>query len=67
MSYYMQNQPSTASLNIMMTNTPSLLPSAEVAPPSTTNISGAPPSSNKNVESTTKKDPKPSNLKKFYV
>ena len=67
MPYYMQNQPLTASLNMTMTNIPSPLPSAEVAPPPTANISGAPPPPNKNVESTTKKDPKPSNLKKSYV
>ena len=67
MPYYMQNQPSTASSNTMMINTPSPLPSAEVAPPPTANISGAPPPPNKNVESTTKKDPKPSNLKKSYA
>ena len=67
MPYYMQNQSSTASSNMTITNTPSSLPSAEVAPPPTTNISGAPPPPNKNVESTTKKDPKPSNLKKSYA
>ena len=67
MPYYMQNQPSTESSNTTMTNTPSPLPSAEAAPPPTVNIPRAPPPSNKNVESTTKKDPKPSNLKKSYV
>ena len=63
----MQNQPLTASLNMTMTNIPSPLPSAEVAPPPTANISGAPPPPNKNVESTIKKDPKPSNMKKSYA
>ena len=67
MPYYMQNQPSTASSNTTTMNTPSPLPSAEVAPPSTVNIPRAPSPPNKNVESTTKKDPKPSNLKKSYV
>ena len=67
MPYYMQNQPSTASSNMTMTNAPSLLPSAEIAPPPTANISGALPPPNKNVESTAKKNPKPSNLKKSYV
>ena len=67
MPYYMQNQPSTVSLNMTITNAPSLLPSAEMAPPPTANISGALPPPNKNVESTTKKDPKPSNLKKSYA
>jgi len=67
MPYYMQNQPSTESSNTTMTNTPSPLPSAEAAPPPTVNIPRAPPPPNKNVESTAKKDPKPSNLKKSYV
>ena len=67
MPYYMQNQPSTSSSNMMMMTTPSPLPSAEAAPPPTTNISAAPPPPNKNVESTVKKDPKPSNMKKSYV
>ena len=67
MPYYMQNQPSTSSSNMTMTTTLSSLPSAEAAPPSTTNISVAPPLSNKNVESTIKKDPKPSNMKKSYA
>ena len=67
MPYYTQNQPSTASSNMMMMNTPSPLPSTEVAPPPTTNILGAPPPPNKNVESTAKKDPKPLNLKKSYA
>ena len=65
--YYMQNQPSTESSNTTMTNIPSPLPSTEVAPPPTISIPRAPPPSNKNDESTTKKDPKPLNLKKFYV
>ena len=67
MPYYMQNQPSTASPNTMIMNTLSPLPSAEAAPPPTINIPRAPPPPNKNVESTAKKDPKPSNLKKSYV
>jgi len=67
MPYYMQNQPSTESSNMTVTNTPSPLPSAEVTPPPTVNIPRAPPPPNKNNESTAKKDPKPSNLKKSYV
>jgi len=67
MPYYMQNQPSTESSNMMTTNTLSPLLSAEAAPPLTTNMSVAPPPSNKNVESTVKKDPKPSNMKKSYA
>ena len=67
MPYYSQKQPSTESSNTMMTNTLSPLPSAEVAPPPTINIPRAPPPPNKNVESTAKKDPKPSNLKKTYT
>ena len=50
-----------------MMTTPSPLPSAETTPPPTTNISAAPPLPNKNVKSTVKKDPKPLNMKKFYV
>ena len=50
-----------------MTNTLSPLPSVEVAPPPTANISETPPPPNKNIESTAKKDPKSSNLKKFYT
>ena len=67
MPYYSQKQPSTKSSNMTMTNTPSPLPSVEVAPPPTINIPRTPPPPNKNVESTTKKDPKPSNLKKSYA
>jgi len=67
MPYYMQNQPSTSSSNMMMTTTPSSLPSAEAAPPPTTNISVVLPPPNKNIESTVKKDPKPSNMKKSYM
>jgi len=67
MPYYMQNQPSTSSSNMMMTTTPSSLPSTEAAPPPTTNISVVPPPPNKNIESTVKKDPKPSNMKKSYT
>ena len=52
---------------MMTMTTPSSLSSAEVAPSSTTNISVAPSPLNKNVESTVKKDPKPSNMKKSYV
>ena len=50
-----------------MMTTPSPLPSAETTPPPTTNISAALPLPNKNVKSTVKKDPKPANIKKFYV
>ena len=67
MPYYMQNQPSTSSSNIMMMTTLSPLPSAEAAPPPTTNMSVAPPPPSKNVESTIKKDPKLSNMKKSYA
>ena len=67
MPYYMQNQPSTESSNTTMMNTLSPLPSAEVAPPPTVNILRAPPPPNKNNESTAKRDPKPSNLKKSYA
>ena len=67
MPYYSQKQPSTKSSNMTMTNTPSPLPSTEVASPPTINIPRAPPPPNKNIESTTKKDPKPSNLKKSYA
>ena len=67
MPYYMQNQPLTSSSNMMMTTTLSPLPSAETAPPPTTNMSVASPPPNKNVESTIKKDPKPSNMKKSYA
>ena len=67
MPYYTQNQPLTESSNTTMTNTLSSLPSAEVALPPTINIPRALPPSNKNDESTTKKDPKPLNLKKFYA
>jgi len=65
--YYMQNQPSTSSSNMIMTTTLSPLPSVETAPPPTTNMSAAPPPLNKNIESTIKKDPKPSNMKKSYA
>ena len=64
--YYKQNQLSTSTLD-MKTNTPFPLPSAEAAPPSTTNMSVTPPPSNKNVESTVKKAPKSSNMKKSYA
>ena len=50
-----------------MTNTLSPLQKTEVASPPTANTSEAPPPPNKNVESTTKKNPKPSNLKKSYM
>jgi len=66
MPYYKQNQLLTSTLNTK-TNTPSPLPSAENPPPSTTNMSVAPPPPNKNVESTVKKAPKPSNMKKSYA
>jgi len=67
MPYYTQNQPSTESSNMTMMNTPSPLPSVEAAPPPTVNIPRAPPPPNKNNESTAKKNPKPSNLKKSYA
>ena len=67
MPYYTQNQPLTKSSNTTTSNILSPLQKAEVAPPSTINIPRAPPPPNKNVESTAKKDPKPSNLKKSYV
>ena len=67
MPYYRQNQPSTSTSNTTMTTTLSSLPSAEATPPPTTNMSVAPPPPNKNVESTVKKDPKPSNMKKSYA
>ena len=67
MPYYMQNQPSTESSNMTTTNTLSPLQKAEVAPPPTVNIPRASPPPNKNNESTAKRDPKPSNLKKSYV
>jgi len=67
MPYYMQNQPSTLSSNMIMTTTPFPLPFAEAAPSPTTNISAAPSPPNKNIESTIKKDSKPLNMKKSYV
>ena len=67
MPYYRQNQPSTSTSNTTMTTTLSSLPSAEATPPPTTTMSVAPPPPNKNVESTVKKDPKPSNMKKSYA
>ena len=66
MPYYRQNQPSTLTSN-MTTANPSPSPAAEASPPPATNMSAAPPSSNKNVKSTIKKDPKPSNMKKSYA
>ena len=67
MPYYRQNQPLTSTSNMTMTTTLSPLPSAEAAPPPTTNMSVVPPSPNKNIESTIKKDPKPLNMKKSYA
>ena len=67
MPYYRQNQPSTSMSNTTITTTLSPLPSVEAAPSPTTNMSVALPSPNKNVESTIKKDPKPSNMKKSYT
>ena len=64
--YYRQNQPSTPTLNIIMAN-PSPLPATEAASPSAANMLAALPSSNKNIESIIKKNPKPSNMKKSYV
>ena len=66
-SYYRQNQSSTLTSNTTMMTTPSPLSSAETAPSPTTNMLAVPPPSNKNIESTIKKDPKPSNMKKSYV
>ena len=65
-SFYRQNQLSTSTLNTKL-NVPTPLPSTEDAPPTTTNMSVAPPSPDKNVKSTIKKDPKPSNMKKSYA
>ena len=65
--YYTQNQPSTELSNTTKMNTPPPLPSAEVAPSPSVNTPRAPPPPNKNVESTTKKDSVPSNLKKSYA
>ena len=64
-SYYRQNQLSTLTLNTK-TNTSFPLQKTEDAPSPTTNMSVAPPP-NKNVESTVKKAPKPSNIKKSYM
>jgi len=64
--FYRQNQPSTSTLNTK-SNVPAPLPSTEDAPPTITNMSAPPPPPNKNVESTVKKDPKPSNMKKSYA
>ena len=66
MPYYRQNQPSTPTSN-MTTANPSPLPAAEASPPPATNISAALLPPNKNVKSTIKKDPKPSNIKKSYA
>ena len=65
--YYTQNQPSTESSNTTKMNTPPPPPSAEAAPSPSVNTPRAPPPPNKNVESTTKKDSIPSNLKKSYA
>ena len=64
--YYRQNQLLTSTSNTK-TNTSFSLPSAEAAPPPTTNMSVALPPPNKNVKSIVKKTPKPSNMKKSYV
>ena len=64
--FYRQNQPSTSTLNTK-SNIPASLPSTEDTPPPITNMSAAPPPPNKNIESTIKKDPKPSNMKKSYI
>ena len=66
MPYYRQNQLSTLTSNTK-TNTLFPLSSAEAAPPPTTNMSVTLPPPNKNVKSTVKKAPKPSNMKKSYV
>jgi len=65
-SFYRQNQPSTSTLNTKL-NVPTPLPSTEDAPPTTTNMLVAPPPPDKNVESTIKKNPKSSNMKKSYA
>ena len=62
--YYRQNQLSTLTLKM---NTPFSLPSIEAASSPITNMSVALPPPNKNVESTVKKAPKPSNMKKSYT
>ena len=64
--YYRQNQPLTLTLNMEL-NTPIPLPSMGITSPPTTNISVAPLLPNKNVESTIKKAPKPSNIKNSYT
>ena len=66
MPYYRQNQPSTPTSNITTAN-PSPSPATEASPPPATNMSAAPPPPNKNVKSTIKKNPKPSNIKKSYA
>ena len=48
-------------------NSSTSLPFMVVASPSTANTLVAPSSSNKNIDSTVKKAPKPSNMKKFYM
>ena len=64
--FYRQNQLSTSTLNTKL-NISVPLPSTEDAPPTTTNMLVVPPPPNKNIESTVKKDPKPSNIKKSYA
>ena len=64
--FYRQNQPSTSTLNTKSNISAPLL-STEDTLPTTTNMLAAPPPPNKNIESTIKKDPKPSNMKKFYA
>jgi len=64
--FYSQNQLSSSSLN-KESNVPTPLPSTKVAPPTITNKSMAPPPPTKNIESTIKKDPKLSIMKKSYV
>ena len=67
MPYYRQNQPSTLTSNMTTMTIPSPLFFAEAASSPTTNMSAVLPPPNKNIESTIKKDPKPSNMKKSYV
>ena len=66
MPYYRQNQLSTLTSNTK-TNISTSLPFTETAPPPTTNMLVVLSPPNKNVESTIMKNPKPSNMKKFYT
>ena len=66
MPYYRQKQLSTLTSNMKM-NTSTPPPSRGIASLPTTNMSVAPPSPNKIVESTVKKTSKLSNMKKSYA